>query len=93
MSGSLDPNPGRATMAYKEGPNGIPIFRRSWLISDAPIRKTRVLENKAGDSRLWDPTDTEFWSMCQHVVPPQDVFDTVPRGWIKVSAMSIGTIK
>ena len=72
MSGSIESNPGRAAMIYKQGPNGIPIFRRSWAISDAPIRKTRVLENKAGDSRLWDPADTEFWSMCQHVVPPQD---------------------
>ena len=72
MSGSIEPNPGRATMIYKQGPNGIPIFRRSWAVSDAPIRKTRVLENKAGDSRLWDPTDKEFWSVCQHAVPPQD---------------------
>ena len=23
-----------------------------------------MLENKAGDPRLWDPTDTEFWSVC-----------------------------
>ena len=71
-SGSIEPNPGRATMIYKQGPNGIPIFRRSWAVSDAPIRKTRVLENKAGDCRLWDPTDKEFWSVCQHAVPPQD---------------------
>ena len=72
MSGPIDENPGRATMAFKQGPNGIPIFKRSWLISDAPVRARRVLENKAGDPRLWDPTDTEFWSVCQHVVPPQD---------------------
>ena len=78
MSGSIESNPGRATMVYKQGPNGIPIFRRSWVISDAPIRKTRVLENKAGDSRLWDPTDTEFWSVCQHAVPPQD--GSIPQG-------------
>ena len=32
MSGSIEPNPGRATMVYKQGPNGIPIFRRSWVI-------------------------------------------------------------
>ena len=72
MSGPIDENPGRATMACKQGPNGIPIFKRSWLISDAPVRARRVLENKVGDPRLWDPTDTEFWSVCQHVVPPQD---------------------
>ena len=42
------------------------------MISDAEIRRTRVLENKAGDSRLWDPTDKEFWAVCQHVIPPQD---------------------
>ena len=72
MSGSIESNPGRATMVYKQGPNGIPIFRRSWVISDAPIRKTRVRENKAGDSRFWDPTDSEFWSMCQPAEPPQD---------------------
>ena len=30
MSGSIEPNPGRATMVFKQGPNGIPIFRRSW---------------------------------------------------------------
>ena len=28
MSGSIEPNPGRATMGFKQGPNGIPIFRR-----------------------------------------------------------------
>ena len=64
MSGPIDANPGRATMAFKQGPNGIPIFKRTWLVSEAPVRATRVLENKAGDPRLWDPTDTEFWSVC-----------------------------
>ena len=64
MSGPIDANPGRATMAFKQGPNGVPIFRRTWLVSDAPVRATRVLENKAGDPRLWDPTDTDFWSVC-----------------------------
>ena len=83
MSGPIDENPGRATMAFKQGPNGIPIFKRSWLISDAPIRARRVLENKAGDPRLWDPTDTEFSSVCQHVAPPQD-------GSISYSTLSPG---
>ena len=64
MSGPIDENPGRATMAFKQGPNGIPIFKRTWLVSEAPVRATRVLENKAGDPRLWDPTDTDFWSVC-----------------------------
>ena len=64
MSGPIEANPGRATMAFKQGPNGIPIFRRAWLVSEAPVRATRVLENKAGDPRLWDPTDTEFWAVC-----------------------------
>ena len=66
MSGTIDENPGRATMVFKQGPNGIPIFR------DAPIRRNRVLENKAGDPRLWDPSDTEFWSVCQHAIPAED---------------------
>ena len=64
MSGPIDENPGRATMAFKQGPNGIPIFKRTWLVSDAPVRANRVLENKAGDPRLWDPTDADFWSVC-----------------------------
>ena len=72
MSGPIDENPGRATMAFKQGPNGIPIFRRTWLISDAPVRGRRVLENKAGDPRLWDPKDTEFWSVCQQVPRAED---------------------
>ena len=46
MSGSIDENPGRATMAFKQGPNGIPIFKRSWLVSDALVRASRILENK-----------------------------------------------
>ena len=71
MSGPIDENPGRATMAFKQGPNGIPIFKRTWLVSDAPVRATRVLENKAGDPRLWDPTDTEFWSVCHRTEPSQ----------------------
>ena len=58
-------------MAFKQGPNGIPIFKRTWLISDAPVRARRVLENKAGDPRLWDPTDTEFWSVCHQTEPTQ----------------------
>ena len=44
-----------------------PIFRRSWISSDAPVRTTRVLDNRAGDPRLWDPSDTDFWSVC--VIP------------------------
>ena len=71
MSGPIEENPGRAAMAFKQGPNGIPIFKRTWLISDAPVRARRVLENKAGDPRLWDPTDTEFWSVCHQAVPSQ----------------------
>ena len=64
MSGPIEANPGRATMAFKQGPNGIPIYKRTWLVSEAPVRATRVLENKAGDPRLWDPTDADFWSVC-----------------------------
>ena len=52
VSGSIEERPGQATMVFKQGANGIPIFRRSWISSDAPVRKTRVLENKAGDPRL-----------------------------------------
>ena len=72
MSGTIEENPGRATMVFKQGPNGIPVFRRSWVISDAPVRRGRVLDNKAGDPRLWDPSDTEFWSVCQFVMPAED---------------------
>ena len=73
MSGPIEENPGRATMAFKQGPNGIPIFKRTWLTSEAPVRASRVLEHKAGDPRLWDPTDTEFWSVCHRDTPtPED---------------------
>ena len=71
MSGPIGENPGRATMAFKQGPKGIPIFKRTWLVCDAPVREARVLENKAGDPRLWDPTDTEFWSVCHQATPIQ----------------------
>ena len=71
MSGPIDANPGRATMAFKQGPNGIPIFKRAWLVSEAPVRATRVLENKAGDPRLWDPTDADFWSVCHQTETDQ----------------------
>ena len=81
VSGSIEENPGRATMVFKQGANGIPIFRRSWIVSDAPVRRSRVLENKAGDSRLWDPSDTEFWSVCQHAVPAEDE----PRSYLVLS--------
>ena len=67
VSGSIEERPGQATMVFKQGANGIPIFRRSWISSGAPVRKTRVLENKAGDPRLWDPSDTDFWSVCQPI--------------------------
>ena len=30
-----------------------------------------MLENKAGDPRLWDPTDTDFWSVCHQTEPSQ----------------------
>ena len=46
MSGTIDENPGRATMVFKQGPNGIPIFRRSWVVSDAPVRRNRFLRTK-----------------------------------------------
>ena len=52
MSGPVDENPGRATMAFKQGPNGIPIFERPWLVSDAPVRATRVLENQGRRSQV-----------------------------------------
>ena len=86
-------------MVFKQGPNGIPIFRRSWVISDAPIRKNRVLENKAGDSRLWDPTDTgilvEYANTCRTSSGRfYQLSDTVaPGDETRCQTMSIGTIK
>ena len=35
------------------------------MVSDAPVRTTRVLDNEVGDPRLWDPSNEEFWSVCQ----------------------------
>ena len=67
MSGTIEENPGRATMVFKQGSNGIPIFRRSWIVCDAPIRISRMLDNQAGDPRLWDPSDGDFWSVCQPI--------------------------
>ena len=61
----------RIQEGQQQGPNGIPIFKRTWLVSDAPVRAARVLENKAGDPRLWDPTNTEFWSVCHQATPIQ----------------------
>ena len=65
VSGTIDTKPEHATMAFKQGSNGIPIFRRVWLVSDAPERKTRVSENQVGDPRLWGPSDDDFWSVCK----------------------------
>ena len=62
-------------MAFKQGSNGIPIFRRAWLISDAPERKTRVLDNQVGDPRLRDPSDEEFWSVCRPVEPEEQALN------------------
>ena len=63
VSGTIEENPGGATMVFKQGSNGIPMFRRSWIVSDAPTRITRVLDNQAGDPRLWDPSA----SVCQPI--------------------------
>ena len=51
-------------MAFKQTSSGIPIFRRLWRVSHAPIREGRVLENSVGDPRLWDPSNEDFWSVC-----------------------------
>ena len=64
VSGSIGAKPERTTMAYKQSSSGIPIFRKVWLVSDAPERKDRVLENQVADPRLWDPSDENFWSVC-----------------------------
>ena len=53
------------------GSSGTPIFRRVWLVSDAPERRVRVLKNPIGDPRLWDPSDEEFWSVCQPMDPEE----------------------
>ena len=58
-------------MAYKQSSSGIPIFRRVWLVSDAPERKDRALENQIADPRLWDPSDEDFWSVCLPTNPEE----------------------
>ena len=68
VSGSIEERPGQATMVFKQGANGIPIFRRTWISSAVPVRKFWVLDNKAGDPRLRDPSDTDFWSVCQPII-------------------------
>ena len=42
VSGTIDENPGRATMVFKQGSNGIPIFR-SWVVTDAPLSTKREI--------------------------------------------------
>ena len=75
VSGTIEKNPGRATMVFKQGSNGIPIFRRAWIVSGAPPRATSVLDNQVGDPRLWDPSDEDFWSVCQPVESEEDQLD------------------
>ena len=67
--------PENATMAFKHGSHGNPIFGRAWIISDAPDRRTRVLDNQVGDPRLWDPSDEEFWSLCRTGEPEEQALN------------------
>ena len=54
--------PENATLAFKQGSSGIPVFRRVWLESGATTAGSRVLGNPAGDQRLLRPI---FWAVCQ----------------------------
>ena len=57
------------------------MFRRVWLVSDAPPRDRRALDNEAGDQRLWDPSDEEVWSVCA----PTDLPETLPDRYLTIS--------
>ena len=80
VSGPLPEKPENATLAFKQGSMGIPVFQRVWQVSDAPIRNNRVLDNPAGDQRLWDPSDEDFWAVCQPVEDEQtlDLHQVLP---------------
>ena len=83
VSGTISENPGNH--GVQAGSNGIPVFRRAWVVADAPPRMTRVLDNQVGDPRLWDPYNEDFWSVCQPVESEEEAQDkyrslTPPEG-------------
>ena len=43
---------------------GLPSFRRMWIVSDAPPRRSWVQDKKSRDERVWDPTNDKFWRVC-----------------------------
>ena len=64
VSGPLPEKP-EYNISFQAGLDGNSTFRRTWLVSDAPVRASRVLDNPAGDQRLWAPSDEDFWAVCQ----------------------------
>ena len=52
ISTSMPEKPPNATLAFRQASTGIPVFRRVWLVSDAPVRDTRLLGARlAGEDR------------------------------------------